>query len=207
MPAKNEVQRFAQKAARRQSHAGNFEKCSNNLAAKDKVDTESIDNFLKCLREVCGGSSQIRKKGSRAKGVAIHGSDWDYQVVTLSNMTKAARDQILECSQAKGMAVICNKAFTVTAAVGRPIDFFPAHAEWHPPDMGVQSPGAVHFSSGAKVAIKKLKQMVIIRGANISSYMIETLVLEIQREEGWNDVNDPHGERRFSEGQRRLFNS
>merc|ERR1711879_293170 len=61
MPA--EIQRVIEKAARRKLHAGNFEKRANNLAPKDNVDGQTVDFFLRCLREVCGGSSGIRRKG------------------------------------------------------------------------------------------------------------------------------------------------
>ena len=191
-------QRFAQKKKQQNTNEGHWARRAQLKTANDKLPTHAFDSFLRELRKVVP-SAQVRKTGSRNKGTAIGGSDWDYHI-TSEPMSTQQRDQILTHCQASGIKVTCSKAFTMESQ-GASIDFFPPNAEWHD-KVSVQKPGSVKFDHGAKNAIKSLKDTV----PGEVSHALEQLLLEIQRDKGWSDKNDPSGQKRFQEAQRRLCN-
>jgi len=61
-------------------------------------------------------------------------------------------------------------------------------------------PGSVTLDQGARTAVKRLKKNF----PQCSGHNLEQLIFRIQRESRWRDHNDPHGEKRFQEAQRRL---
>eukprot|EP00933_Yihiella_yeosuensis_P035778 TRINITY_DN29386_c0_g1_i1.p1 TRINITY_DN29386_c0_g1~~TRINITY_DN29386_c0_g1_i1.p1 ORF type:complete len:286 (+),score=46.87 TRINITY_DN29386_c0_g1_i1:127-984(+) len=192
-PAAELRERKAKKMAASKKQAGNFQKHANSLKSKDKVSNSAIEVFLNCLRSVCGKSCKIVKKGSRAKKVDIIGSDFDYQIDTPAPMTCSQRDEILARLDQLDMPVRCSKAFTLDG-----IDFFPPKAKWHPPDLAVEAPDAVHFNGG-RHAVRRMKRFVKKNRLPIPGKMIEDALFEIQRRKGLNEKNDPSGIKRFSE--------
>eukprot|EP00420_Gonyaulax_spinifera_P038477 CAMPEP_0197870014 /NCGR_PEP_ID=MMETSP1439-20131203/800_1 /TAXON_ID=66791 /ORGANISM="Gonyaulax spinifera, Strain CCMP409" /LENGTH=283 /DNA_ID=CAMNT_0043488891 /DNA_START=176 /DNA_END=1025 /DNA_ORIENTATION=- len=210
-PTGKEKEQVAQKAARRKKAQGYFTRRAQNLAPKDKVPQEVLDVFLTCARQICGGSSRLRKKGSRSKGTAILGSDFDFELETEKPMTVGDRDQILKCLRHHDIDVQMSgktgcEGHSFKVYVSRPeqsIDIFPRQAEWHPKGIPISdSPGDVRFTPAAQNTIRQLKR----RHGHQKPCELEQLVLDIQREKGWNDGNDPGGEKRFQEAQRRLRN-
>ena len=197
-PPKNDRQAFAARKASAKKQAGRFEHEANSLAPKDKVDHTALEQFRQCLPR----DAQLRKTGSRAKGSAIRGSDWDYHIATQQPMTREQRDEVLSCCRQKPAIkkVRCNKAFTVIPRDGAPIDFFPPNAEWNS-GVPVQMPGSVQLNNGHKRAVKMLKNSL---KSQFSGHELESCIFKIQREKGWSDKNDLSGEKRFQEAQRRL---
>lgn len=197
-PPKNHRQAFAANKASAKKQAGRFENEANSLTPKDRVDQTALEQFRQCLPR----DAQLRKTGSRAKGSAVSGSDWDYHIATQQPMTREQRDEVLSCCRQKPAIkkVRCNKAFTVIPRDGAPIDFFPPYAEWHS-GVPVQTPGSVQLNNGHKRAVKMLKNSL---KSQFSGHELESCIFKIQREKGWSDKNDLSGEKRFQEAQRRL---
>ena len=165
---------------------------------------------MKALRETCGGGSKLIKKGSRSKGTAIAGSDFDYQIQTSLPMSVEDRDRLLKKAQKVGLKITCSKALTVKPSDGgRSIDFFPPKAEWHD-GVVAQSPYQPPMDEGRKCAIRKLKllqqkmEKKNQHWADIKSFQIEQLVLRVQQDHNFTSKTDPAGEKRFSEAQRRI---
>ena len=190
-------QEFAEKKSRSSKNERQFGKRANALAPKDKLNQDAFKKFQKALLQIVPGSS-LQKTGSRHKKTSIHGSDWDYHIVTDEMMTTRQRDKLLQLCERFGLDVTCNKAFTLTLP-GTSIDFFPQKAQWHE-NVKVEKPGTVKFTQGARKAIRVLKH----RHPERNGHELEGLVLQIQKEKGWTDKNDPEGCKRFSEAQRRL---
>ena len=173
---------------------GQFIHEAQQLAPKDRLPNAEFEAFLEVLRRWVPGA-QVIKTGSRVKGTAIEGSDWDYQIETPEEMTTLERDLILMRLRISGYDVSCNKAFTLKTASGASIDFFPQKAQWHDENVSVQKPGSLKFDPGAQNARRKLKTYF----PELSSHSHEQLILRIQREFGLKSKQDPSGLRRFLE--------
>lgn len=202
-PPKKDKQAHAQNKARAGKHANNFGNRAGALKPRDKVHEQSLKTFRSVLQGVCGSSAHFVKNGSRRKGTAIPGSDFDYHTKTLRRISIDERDQIVANSTARGLKIAVGKAFTVHPPGGPSIDFFPPNAEWHD-DVPVQAPRQPPMGNGCLNAIKKLKDWVKQKKIDMASYRIEELVKEIQVKKGFNEKTDPSGEKRFSEAQRRI---
>jgi len=198
----NQKQKVAEKEKRRQKQGAAFGQ-KNNRNPTGRLNTAAFHRFEEVLRKVVPGA-KLRKTGSQLKGTATEDSDWDYHIVTKEPMTGVQRDTILQPLEGSGAIkkVSCKKAFTVTPKSGKDIDFFPRKAEWHS-NVPVEKPGSVKLTKGARVAVKVLKNSF----PQLSGHYLEQLIFQIQRDCGWTDHNDPRGEKRFQEAQRRLRSS
>ena len=185
--------------SRYSTEEGKFIHECQQLAPKDKLPDREFHAFEGVLRFYVPGA-QLRKTGSRAKGVAIEGSDFDYHIVTPEEMTTLERDVILLFLQKLGYDVSCKKAFTLKTASGASIDFFPQRAEWHE-NVSVQKPGSLKFDQGAQNAIRKLKDSIDW----VSSHRVEEIILEIQQEYGLKGKKDPSGLRRYEVARHRIW--
>ena len=181
-------------ARRYTTEEGQFIHECQELTAKDRLPTAEFDAFVAVLRFHVP-DAQLRKTGSRAKGVAIEGSDFDYHIVTREEMTTLERELILQDLRIRGYNVSCNKAFTLKTVGGASIDFFPQKAEWHE-NVSVQKPGSLTFDQGAQNALKKLKTD-FLDFPSVNSHRLEDMVVMIQREHGLKSKEDPSGLIRF----------
>ena len=199
----NQKQKVAEKGKRCQKQGAAFGQ-KNNRTPTGRLNTAAFHRFEEVLQQVVPGAL-LRKTGSQLKGTATEDSDWDYQIVTKEPMTRVQRDTILQSLEGSSAIkkVSCKKAFTVTPKSGKDIDFFPQKAEWHI-NVSVQKPGSVKLTKGARVAVKALKKK---KNSFPHGHYLEQLIFQIQRDCGWTDHNDPWGEKRFQEAQRRLRSS
>ena len=178
---------------------GKFIHGSQGLAPKDRLPNAEFHAFLDALRKYVPGA-ELRQTGSRVKGTAIEGSDFDYHIVTAEEMTTLERDLILWELQSRGYDVSCNKAFTLKPESGASIDFFPQKAQWHE-NVSVQKPGSVKLDQGAQNAVRMLKKYF----PAWTSCLLEELIFKIQREFGWKSKQDPSGLKRFREAYHHLI--
>ena len=123
-------------------------------------------------------------------------------------MSASCRDKLLQAARESGLDVTCSKAFTVRAANGPDIDFFPPKADWHD-GVEVDAPRQPRMDEGRRNAIKMLKRLRAKKmdhphWAEIRSFELKELVLLVQREKNFSQNTDPTGQKRFSEAQRRI---
>ena len=196
VPPGKERQRNAQRKSKAKTQAGHSIKNANNSRPKDKVNGKALDEAMRIIRGVV--KAQLEKNGSRLKGTAIRGSDYDYHLITEKPMTIEQRDEIVRCS---GGLIKAGKA--ALKIVGANIDLFPPNAEWNSV-LSVEAPGSRKLTDGAQTAVIMLKKWVKKHRDLLHGHALEKLVLQIGKEKGWSDDNDLGGVKRFSEAQRRL---
>ena len=155
---------------------GDFEEMANKLTAKDEVDSKRLEEAMQIIQSVVG-DAQLILTGSRRKGTAIAGSDYDYHLRTKEPMTIQQLIEIVRRSIGKIMA---GGAALKVVFANPPIDLFPPNAEWNS-DREVEEPGDIKLDKNAKVAIIWLKKVSGFYGFGFG-FGLERVVLRIQSE-------------------------